>query len=297
VGGDGEATPGAVPGSQLPAQHPDPLPHADEAEAHAGCASGPPAGVEHPHDDCGVVAVDLDAAFAGHAVVKATLLRMTLHAVCVEDYPTFREAIEPTLRATRLGRFTATGLTLAAADALVAELLRFADRPRTTAEIVAWLEQRLGAPPKPAWSQLRGYAPMWHAPTGGPWTFGPRPSYRAAGTRPTLDQDTPAESLQVLVQRYLEGFGPASVADVAQFALVQRCRVKGALRALAGSLEQLEGPGGTALFDVPGAPRPAEDTPAPPRLMAMWDSILLAYADRGRVIPPALPQARDPQQR
>jgi len=53
-----------------------------------------------------------------------------------------------------------------------------------------------------------------------------------------------------------------------------------------GALEQLEGPDDTELFDIPGAPRPPGDIPAPPRLMAMWDSILLAYADRSRVIPP-----------
>ena len=44
------------------------------------------------------------------------------------------------------------------------------------------------------------------------------------------------------------------------------------------------GKGLTPFYDVPGAPLPAGDTPASPRLMAMWDSILLAYADRGRVI-------------
>lgn len=59
-----------------------------------------------------------------------------------------------------------------------------------------------------------------------------------------------------------------------------------ALRALAGKLEELAGPDDVRLFDVPGAPRPDEDTPAPPRLMAMWDSTLIAYTDRSRLMPP-----------
>ena len=233
---------------------------------------------------------DLDAAFAGHTIVKATLMRITLHAVHADDCPAFREAMQPTLRAARLHdrRFTATGLSIADADALVPDLLAFADQPRTAAEFEAWLDARLGVLPKPGvWWALRSFAPLLHAPTGGPWSFGSRPSYVAARTRPMPGgQDMSSASLQLLVQRYLEGFGPASAADVAQFAMVQRARARDALRALSGALEQLEGPGGAALFDVPSAPRPGADTPAPPRLMAMWDSILLAYADRSRVIPP-----------
>lgn len=233
----------------------------------------------------------LDAALAGLRTVKATLMRLTLHAVHAEDYRYFREAMEPSLRGARLGdpRFMASGLSAEEAGALVGELLGYADRPRTTAEMGSWIEQRLGAPMEaPAQRMLRQYAPLWHAPTGGPWSFGTRPSYRAAGTRPVLaDSDAAAGGLQILIRRYLEGFGPASVADMAQFALVQRARARAAVHALGDGLEQLEGPDGTVLYDVPGAPRPAGDTPAPPRLMAMWDSILLAYADRSRVIPPA----------
>jgi Winged helix DNA-binding domain len=233
---------------------------------------------------------DLDAAIAGHQVVKATLMRITLHAVHAEDYRVFREAMEPSLRASRLGdpRFTASGLTADDAIELLPDLLEHAAQPRDSAEMVAWLSERAGAPvPPTAWRMLRQYAPLWHVPTGGPWSFGTRQSYIAAAARPALaDPDASAAALQTLIRRYLEGFGPASIADMAQFATVQRSRAKAAVQALAGELERLEGPGGAVLYDVPGAPRPAGDTPAPPRLMAMWDSILLAYADRSRVVPP-----------
>ena len=110
--------------------------------------------------------------------------------------------------------------------------------------------------PPLAWRMLRQYAPLWHAPTGGPWLFGSR-AYVAARTRPVLaDPDASGLALQTLVRRYLEGFGPASIADMAQFAMVQRARAKAAVQALGGSLQQWEGPGGAVLYDVPGAPRP-----------------------------------------
>ncbi|MGN9843997.1 winged helix DNA-binding domain-containing protein [Nonomuraea sp. H19] len=228
---------------------------------------------------------DLDTAFSDRMLVKATLMRITLHVVHADDHPVMHAAMQPTLRGARLGdpRFTVSGLSATDADALVPELLEFADRARTAAEIEAWLGARLGVVPKSVWWALRTFAPLRHAPTGAPWSFGSRPSFITAGTPPTPGTD---ECLQSLVLRYLAGFGPASVADVAQFALVQRSRVREAIRALSGVLERLEGPDGTDLFDVLGVPRPAEDTPAPPRLMAMWDSILLAYFDRSRVIPP-----------
>ncbi|MEV5599792.1 winged helix DNA-binding domain-containing protein [Streptomyces sp. NPDC052496] len=239
----------------------------------------------------GFTPAGLDAAVAGRRAVKATLMRVTLHLVHAEDYRPFREAVEPTLRGSRLGdaRFRASGLTAADADALVPELLAYADEPRTTAALQSHLEERLGAPlEQSAWRMLRQYVPWWHAPADAPWLFGTRQTYVAAGTRPALTDAGAAEaSLRTLVCRYLAGFGPATVADIAQFSLVRRDRVKAAVQALAGDLVQLEGPEGTVLYDVPGAPCPAEDTPAPPRLMAMWDSVLLAYADRSRVIPPA----------
>lgn len=229
---------------------------------------------------------ELDAAYAAHTVVKATLMRITLHAVHAEDHPGFHAALRGLLRSARLTdrRFTDLGLSVAEADALVPELLEFTARPRTNAEIGALLDARLGVLPRPGlWWALRSSVPVVHAPTGGAWSFGPRPAYVAARTGPPTG--TPAENLARLVRRYLEAFGPASVPDVAQFLKVTRAELRAALDTL--TLCQLEGPGGVVLHDVPGGEVPAEDTVAPPRLMAMWDSILLAYADRGRVLPEA----------
>jgi hypothetical protein len=232
---------------------------------------------------------DMDSAFSTQSIVRATLMRITLHPVHAADYAIFREGIEPTLRAARLNdRVTASGLTVSDADALVPPLLTFANRPRTGDECEAWLERRLGYAPGPgAWWGLRQYAPLLHVPDGSPWSFGSPRSYVAAKPRPKLGERSSERGLQHLVVRYLEGFGPASIADVAAFAMVQRSRVKAAVKALGDDLEQLEGPSGEILYDVALAPRPVEDTPAPPRLMAMWDSVLLAHADRSRLIPPA----------
>ena len=230
--------------------------------------------------------IDLDRAFADGAVVKATLMRIALHAVAASDYPAFHEAMQPTLRAARLNdrRFTAEGSTAAESDALIPEVVAFAARPRTNAEVEAWLAERLGASRPRVWWAQRHYGPFVHAPTAGPWSFGPRPSYVAAP-----EQGRPGDgdaSLRRLVGRYLEGFGPASIQDAAQFSTIYRPAVSDAVRSLADTLARYEGPDRIELFDVPGGPLPPEDTAAPPRLMAMWDSVLLAYADRSRIIPP-----------
>ncbi len=230
---------------------------------------------------------DLDSAFANRTVVKATLMRITLHAATASDYPSFQRAMLRTLRAARLNdrRFKATGLTIADADALVPHLLDFATKPRSREEIESVLEQQLGAKPdKHVFWALRTYAPLLHAPTGGPWSFTvTAPWYQAAP--PSPDSEDPVEALQRLIWRYLEGFGPASAADFAQFALQRQTEIRPALKAMADQLVTRTGPNGGKLLDIPGGVVPDADTVAPPRLLGMWDSTLLAYKDRSRVVP------------
>ncbi|NEB79329.1 winged helix DNA-binding domain-containing protein [Streptomyces sp. SID14478] len=243
----------------------------------------------------GFEADQLDALFADFRVVRSTLMRITLHAVHVDDYPALRAAVEPTVRGARLRdpRFRASGLTETDAHGLLPELLARTQVPCTAKELGEWLGQRVGVEGPAAATagrMLRQYAPLWHAPVAGTtWGFtsDARQCFVAAaeGRRPELtDPEAVAEGLRVLVRRYLEGFGPASVADMAQFGLVQKGRVRAAL---GEDLEEFTGPDGkTVLYDVPGGPRPSGEEPAPPRLLAMWDSVLLAYADRGRLLPP-----------
>jgi hypothetical protein len=229
---------------------------------------------------------DLDRALSKQQIVKATLMRITLHAVAADDYPAIHEAMQQTLRGARLNdrRFRSENVPIDDVEALVPDVLSFTSAPRQNRDMEAWLEERFGAPKPRVWWALRQYGPIVHAMTGGPWAFGPRPSY--VGAKDRERSGDPVASVQRLVRRYLEGFGPATMQDIAQFSTIVRPPIQEALAALGEELERHEGPTGAVLYDVPGGSLPGEDSPAPPRLMAMWDSTLLAYADRARMMPP-----------
>ena len=227
----------------------------------------------------------LDAAFADGSIVKASLMRITLHAVRRDDYTTFHEAMVANLRASRLNdkRFRATDLTIEQADELLPLVLDFAAEPRTKVEIEDMLTDHLGAPVEPRlWWAYRTFAPVVHVPGDDAWSFGPKQRFRTAPTAPARDERD--ASLVRLAPRYLAAFGPASPEDFAQFTMQTRAAAREAFAAL--ELVEFEGPGGV-LFDLPGLSIPDEDTPAPVRFMGMWESALLAYSDRTRVLPEA----------
>jgi hypothetical protein len=233
-------------------------------------------------------AADLDRAYAEHQVVKASLMRMTRHTVTAEDYPAFHVAMVEDLRRGRLGdpRFTVGGVSIDEADALMPHVIAFAADARTKAELEAMIAERAGTDAgKPVWWAYRYLTPIVHAPTGGPWSFGDRPSYLAARVEPFVGER--AAAIAVLIRRYLEAFGPASATDIGMFTMLPQPPIKAGLALLADELVKYEGPDGKPLLDVPDGQWPPEDSPARPRLLPMWDNVLTAYRDRSRVVPEA----------
>lgn len=236
---------------------------------------------------------DLDDAFAAGDVVRATLMRITLHAVHRDDWASFHRAMTHPLRASRLNdrRFLPAGLTPAEANGVRDALLAVAAAPRTQAELLAELTRLLDEERAPAaWFALRTLAPLHHVPTGPPWSYSPRERVYRAGSPSAADEPPPGDDPAVvhLLRRYLAAFGPASEADFAQFTMLRRPWTRPAVETLRPELVEIEGPDGAVLLDLPDAPRPDPDLPAPPRLLGMWDSVLLAHADRSRVLPDAL---------
>lgn len=250
---------------------------------------------------------ELRAAFADRRVVKATMMRATLHAVTATDYEALQPAAAIALEAIRrrdraqapepdhLERLTALASAFTSEPRTLGELrdhlmgheASVSPRPSTTAATTA-------AAPTPdltleeiVW-WLRRNMTFIHAPTDAePWSFGRRPRIvEATAWIPGLVAVDEPTSTRAIVHRYLGAFGPASVADLAAWSRVPVNRLRPAVTALdgEGALWHAHDERGRALVDLVDAPRPAGDTPAPPRLLPMWDSILLAHQDRTRII-------------
>jgi hypothetical protein len=214
-------------------------------------------------------------------------MRSTLHAVTADDYRHLLAAIQPMLRSLnrRASRRPSAVRLAGLADAAVA----FASEPRSNVELrdhVASLDEAFAR--DVAWWFIHRHAAFVNVPTDAPWSFGRRPAYVAADAWLDESEVVPSEEdgLERLVRRYLGAFGPASAADASAWSGLSIARLRPVLDALdgAGELKRFNDDRGRDLIDLNEAPRPPADFEAPPRLLPMWDSLLLAYADRTRVI-------------
>jgi hypothetical protein len=217
----------------------------------------------------------LERELARGTVVKATVMRATLHLVTPRDYALIRAAMSETnfpwessqakLLAPSLRALAATG-------------------PVSRAEGIAYLEREhglTGLAARRAWQAARARAHLVHHHETALWRARPEGRFVALEDP---DEHDPTAARAEMLRRYLAAFGPATRRDIVQWSMMHVAEVSRALERLE-PLRRFRDEDGRELLDVPRAPLPDPDTPAPVRFLPKWDNVLLAFSDRTRVLP------------
>lgn len=217
------------------------------------------------------------------SLVRMSLMRSTLHLVSAEDAawirPTTQEVMDRDLAHSAHGKATA-GVDLDAVVALGRELLE--KRPLTPNELGERIGERWeGVPGTHLAYVVRCLLPVVQVPPRGVWGASGQPALAPADTWTGLPF-TAGPDREALVLRCLAAFGPASVRDVQAWSGLTRLRET--VEGLRERLVSFRDEAGVELFDLPEAPRPAADTPAPVRFLYDFDNLLRGHADRSRVI-------------
>jgi hypothetical protein len=218
----------------------------------------------------------------GRKIVRATSMRGTLHLMSAGDYMALRQSLQPmlSLGMRSILRDRASNLDI---ESLVAEARRFfEERPRTFTELRAALVKAFPQADERAMGYaVRTHLPLVVVPDDTEWGFRADPSFAVAESwlgEPLASDERP----DALVLRYLAAFGPAAASDVQAWSgLTGLQRVLDALRP---TLRVFRDERKRELFDLPKAPRPPEEIPAPVRFVPDFDNLILAHADRARII-------------
>jgi len=225
---------------------------------------------------------DLSGPMAEREVVRIVTMRSTIHTHTATDALTLRPLVQAA-RDRELGIFRKglVGVDLDRLAVLARELVEA--EPRTMKELrEALLVEWPDADPQALAIAARCRLPLVQVTPRGLWGR----SGQVALTTVEHWLGRPAEPVptpDATVLRYLAAFGPASVKDMQTWAGLTRLRE--AFERLRPRLVTFYDPNGVELFDPPDAPRPAADTPAPPRFLPEFDNLLLSHADRTRVVP------------
>ena len=222
----------------------------------------------------------LTRALERRTVVQGTLMRATIHLVSREDYWPIAEGIREPRRESWLryqrGRVDKRDVGKAAALLRPRMERGISARKDLIADLDAarfngaqlWLDI-VRLPPAGTWERRRadvyGLAEEWIEPAARP---------------------TPEEGQELLVRRYLQGFGPGAPKEIADWAGLPVRTVNERLEAL--ELRRFRDERGGLLVDLPRLPIPAADTPAPPRFLPTWDATLLAHCRRTQILPEEL---------
>ena len=226
----------------------------------------------------------LTAPIFDKSLLRATTMRTTLHLHTTPDLLSIRPLVQPMLDRT----------FLSVAKSRAAN----ADRPAVHARGVALLDQQpmtageLGKQLTRTWPEgdplvlaqvLQCLETLIQIPPTRIWGHGGAPllsrleNWLGRGLSQPID-------LQRLILRYLAAFGPASVNDMQTWSGLTR--LASIFESLRPQLVTFTGEDGRTLYDLPDAPRPDVDTPAPVRFLPEYDNVFLGYADRLRIQPP-----------
>ncbi|WP_031085089.1 winged helix DNA-binding domain-containing protein [Streptomyces sp. NRRL WC-3549] len=238
----------------------------------------------------GFAPADLDGLLTGRRVVRTHLMRRTVHLVTADDALAWRSRHDAMLRQRVLGvyRRELEGVDLDALAAAVRALVADGE-PRTMTEIAGALADRWPEPGRRALGEMAVAAlvPMVQVPPRGLWRVRAgvrnRPLAHWVGREPDPPGPPGADAAgEALVLRYLAAYGPAASADLRAW-----CGLAGlpaAVKAVRDRLVSFRDGRGRELLDLPDAPRPDPDTPAPVRFLPAFDNAVLGYQDRSRII-------------
>jgi DNA glycosylase AlkZ-like len=220
---------------------------------------------------------DLTSAVEDHSVVRATMMRGTLHLVSAADYASYRLTLAPVLEA-GLSALGDRGAGLDPPKVVKAAERLLAKEPLTFTEVRAALQEKFPDVNERALGfTTRMMVPLVVVPSETRWGYAANPRFSPGGdwVSAKLTDNGAAE----LARRYLAAFGPATPADFQTWSGLQKAKP------LFDSLDLVElSCDGKAVYDLPDAPRPGEDAEAPARYLPEFDNLLLAHAIRTRVI-------------
>ncbi len=226
---------------------------------------------------------ELGKLIADRELVRAGLMRGTIHLVTVDDCLAMRPWVEPVMRRALTGSFGRFLREVDVDEIGEAGQALLEEQPRTRAELRQLLAERWPGVDETALVSAAAYlVPTVQIAPRGVWGSTMQPTLTTIQRwlgRP-LD---PSPDVEGIVLRYFAGYGPASVMDLQAWCGLTK--LNEVVERLRPRLLSFRNESGRELFDVPEAPRPDAETPAPVRFLPEYDNVLLGLADRSRFMP------------
>jgi len=208
-------------------------------------------------------------------------MRSTIHTVSRADYPVLLAGVRSARQDwwLRVVRHQAHGLDMKAAATIVRE--RLSRGPARASELKALLSAN--AIPAIAWSGLGLWLEMIRVPPSGTWDRRQADLYGLADDWVGAIDATEEAGLALLVRRYLGGFGPAKLADIASWAGLPPAKMTPVVERM--QLRSFRDEEDRLLFDLPRAPLPNAGVRAPVRFLQTFEALLMIHARRTQVMP------------